>query len=125
MQHQVHPNRVGAWMRQGTEGLVEVLSMRVEGQPRHHESRSAFFVPRSKSQPCNGILIVRVGYMCRSERRAMIVGDRSAMSLTRQRHLELIGRCSLDYKVKRESAKTLAPMRWIDEGCTDLGGWQG
>ena len=53
--------------------------------------------------------------MSRPERRAMIVRDHPALSLSRQCRLLSIGRSSLYYEPKGESAETLALMRRIDE----------
>ena len=53
--------------------------------------------------------------MSRAERRAMVVHDHPALSLSRQCRLLSIGRSSLYYEPKGESAKTLALMRRIDE----------
>ena len=51
----------------------------------------------------------------RAERRAMVVRDHPALSLSRQCRLLSIGRSSLYYEPKGESAETLALMRRIDE----------
>ena len=53
--------------------------------------------------------------MSRTERRAMVVRDHPALSLSRQCRLLSIGRSSLYYEPKGESAETLALMRRIDE----------
>ena len=53
--------------------------------------------------------------MSRAERRAMVERDHPALSLSRQCRLLSIGRSSLYYTPKGESAETLAPMRRIDE----------
>ena len=53
--------------------------------------------------------------MSRLERRAMIVRDHPALSLSRQCRLLSLGRSSLYYEPKGESAETLALMRRIDE----------
>ena len=53
--------------------------------------------------------------MSRSERRAMIVRDHPALSLSRQCRLLSVGRSSLYYEPKGESAETLVLMRRIDE----------
>ena len=53
--------------------------------------------------------------MSRSERRAMVVRDHPALSLSRQCRLLSLGRSSLYYEPKGESAETLALMRRIDE----------
>ena len=53
--------------------------------------------------------------MSRPERRAMVVRDHPALSLSRQCRLLSIGRSSLYYTPKGESAETLALMRRIDE----------
>ena len=53
--------------------------------------------------------------MSRSERRAMVVRDHPALSLSRQCRLLSVGRSSLYYAPKGESAETLALMRRIDE----------
>ena len=53
--------------------------------------------------------------MSRSERRALVVREHSALSLSRQCRLLSIGRSSLYYEPKGESAETLALMRRIDE----------
>ncbi len=53
--------------------------------------------------------------MSRAERRAMVERDRPALSLSRQCRLLSIGRSSLYYEPKGESAETLALMRRIDE----------
>ena len=119
-QHQVHPNQVGAWMRQAMEGLVEVFSKGTERRVRDHESEvrdlhakiggadrgAGFFVTRVRSMSRS---------MSRSERRAMIVRDHPALSLSRQCRLLSLGRSSLYYEPKGESAGTLALMRRIDE----------
>ena len=52
--------------------------------------------------------------MSRTERRAMVVRDHPALSLSRQCRLLSIGRSSLYYEPKGESAETLALMRRID-----------
>ena len=49
------------------------------------------------------------------ERRGLVVRDHPALSLSRQCRLLSIGRSSLYYKPKGESAETLALMRRIDE----------
>ena len=53
--------------------------------------------------------------MSRSERRALVARDHPALSLSRQCRLLSIGRSSLYYEPKGESAETLALMRRIDE----------
>ena len=53
--------------------------------------------------------------MSRAERRAMVVREHAALSLSRQCRLLSIERCSLYYKPKGESAETLALMQRIDE----------
>ena len=53
--------------------------------------------------------------MSRSMSRTMIVRDHPALSLSRQWRLLALGRSSLYYEPKGESAGTLAPMRRIDE----------
>ena len=53
--------------------------------------------------------------MSRPERRAMVVRDHSALSLSRQCRLLSIGRSSLHYEPKGESAETLVLMCRIDE----------
>ena len=53
--------------------------------------------------------------MSRPERRALVMRDHPALSLSRQCRLLSIGRSSLYYRSKGESAETLALMRWIDE----------
>ena len=53
--------------------------------------------------------------MSRAERRVMVVRDHPALSLSRQCRLLSIGRSSLYYEPKGESAETLALMRRIDE----------
>ena len=53
--------------------------------------------------------------MSRTERRAMVVRGHPALSLSRQCRLLVIGRSSLYYEPKEESAETLALMRRIDE----------
>ena len=53
--------------------------------------------------------------MSRAERRALVVRDHPALSLSRQCRLLSIGRSSLYYEPKGESAETLALMRRIDE----------
>ena len=53
--------------------------------------------------------------MSRAERRAMVVRDHPSLSLSRQCRLLSIGRSSLYYEPKGESAETLALMRRIDE----------
>ena len=53
--------------------------------------------------------------MSRSERRALMVRDHPALSLSRQCRLLSINRSSLYYEPKGESAETLALMRRIDE----------
>ena len=62
-----------------------------------------------------GFFVARVGSMSGPERRAMVVRDHPALSLSRQCRLLSIGRSSLYYKPKGESAETLALMRRIDE----------
>ena len=52
--------------------------------------------------------------MSRPERRAMVVRGHPSLSLSRQCRLLLIGRSSLYYEPKGESAETLALMRRID-----------
>ena len=51
--------------------------------------------------------------MSRPERRAMIVRDHPALSLSRQCRLLSLGRSSLYYTPKGESAETLVLMRRI------------
>ena len=53
--------------------------------------------------------------MSRTERRAMVVRDHPALSLSRQCRLLSIARSSLYYEPKGESVETLALMRRIDE----------
>ncbi len=53
--------------------------------------------------------------MSRAERRAMVVRGHPSLSLSRQCRLLSIGRSSLYYEPKGESAETLALMRRIDE----------
>ena len=53
--------------------------------------------------------------MSRAERRAMVERDHPALSLSRQCRLLSIGRSSLYYTSRGESAETLALMRRIDE----------
>ena len=53
--------------------------------------------------------------MSRPERRAMVERDHPSLSLSRQCRLLSIGRSSLYYMPKGESAETLALMRRIDE----------
>ena len=53
--------------------------------------------------------------MSRSERRAIVVRDHPALSLSRQCRLLSLGRSSLYYEPKGESAETLVLMRRIDE----------
>ena len=53
--------------------------------------------------------------MSRPERRAMVVRDHSALSLSRQCRLLSIRRSSLHYEPKGESAETLVLMCRIDE----------
>ena len=53
--------------------------------------------------------------MSRAERRAMVERDRPALSLSRQCRLLSIGRSSLCYTPKGETAETLALMRRIDD----------
>ena len=53
--------------------------------------------------------------MSRPERRAMVVRDHPALSLSRQCRLLSLGRSSLYYTPKGESAETLVLMRRIDE----------
>ena len=53
--------------------------------------------------------------MSRPERRAMIVRDHPALSDSRQCRLPSVGRSSLYYEPKGESAETLVLMRRIDE----------
>ena len=53
--------------------------------------------------------------MSQPERRAMVERDHPALSLSRQCRLLSIGRSSLYYAAKGESAETLALMRRIDE----------
>ena len=115
-QHQVHPNQVGAWKRQAMEGLVEVFSKGAEHRRRDHESEvrdlhakiGELIVERD-------FFVARVRSMSRSERRAMVVRDHPALSLSRRCRLLSIGRSSLYYKPKGESAETLVLMRRIDE----------
>ena len=115
-QHQVHPNQVSAWKRQAMEGLVEVFSKGAEHRRRDHESEvrdlhakiGELIVERD-------FFIARVRSMSRSERRAMIVRDHPALSLSRQCRLLSVGRSSLYYEPTGESAGTLALMRRIDE----------
>ena len=125
-QHQVHPNQVGAWKRPAIEGLVEVFSKGAERRVRDHESEVRDLHAKI------GELIVERDFlkgterrvtrvrsmsrsMSRSERRAMIVRDHPALSLSRQCRLLALGRSSLYYEPKGESAGTLALMRRIDE----------
>ena len=115
-QHQVHPNQVGAWKRQAMEGLVEVFSKGAERRVRDHESEvrdlhakiGELIVERD-------FFVARVRSMSRPERRAMIVRDHPALSLSRQCRLLSLGRSSLYYTPKGESAETLVLMRRIDE----------
>ncbi len=53
--------------------------------------------------------------MSRGERKAMIVRDHPALSLSRQCEVLSIGRSSYYYAAKGESPETLALMRRIDE----------
>ena len=62
-----------------------------------------------------GFFVARVGSMSGPERRAMVVRDHPALSLSRQCRLLSIRRSSLYYEPKGESAETLALMRRIDE----------
>ena len=115
-QHQVHPNQVGAWKRQAMEGLVEVFSKGTERRVGRPGERG----PRSSRQDRGadrgaGFFVARVRSMSRSERRAMVVRDHPALSLSRQCRLLSLGRSSLYYEPKGESAETLALMRRIDE----------
>ena len=59
--------------------------------------------------------VARVRSMSRSERRAMVMRDHPALSLSCQCRLLSIGRSSLYYTPRGESAETLALMRRIDE----------
>ena len=118
-QHQVHPNQVGAWKRQAMEGLVEVFSKGAERRVRDHEGEvrdlhakiGELIVERDFLSRGPG----RSGGVSRPERRAMIVRDHPALSLSRQCRLLSLGRSSLYYEPKGESAETLALMRRIDE----------
>ena len=78
-------------------------------------ARSAVFTPRSGSCRGAGFCVARIGSMSRPERRAMVVRDHPTLSQSRQRRLLSIGRSSLYYEPKGESAETLALMRRIDE----------
>ena len=91
-QHQVHPNQVGAWKRQAMEGLVEVFSKGAEHRRRDHESEV-----RDLHAKIGELIVERdflsrgSGSMSRSERRAMIVRDHPALSLSRQCRLLSVG----------------------------------
>ena len=115
-QHQVHPNQVGAWKRQAIEGLVEVFSKGTEHRRRDHESEVRDLHAKI------GELIVERDFMSRGfrsmsrpERHAMMVRDHPTLSLSRQCRLPSLGRSSLYYTPKGESAETLVLMRRIDE----------
>ena len=115
-QHQVHPNQVGAWKRQAMEGLVVVFWKGAERRVRDHESEVRDL--HAKIGELNrgaGFLFARARSMSRSERRAMVGRDHPALSLSRQCRLLSLGRSSLYYEPKGESAETLALMRRIDE----------
>ena len=100
MRHQVHPNQVGAWKRQAIEGPVEVFSKgAVRRGPRssRQDRRAGFFIARARSVRCE-----------------MVVRDHPAPSLSRRSRRLSVGRSSLYYEPKGESAETLAMMRRID-----------
>ena len=108
--HQVHPNQVGAWKRQAVEGLGEVFSNGVERRRRDHESEV-----RELHAKIGELVVARVRSMSRAERRAVVVRDHPVLSLSRQCRLLSIGRSSLYYEPKGESAETLTLMRRVDE----------
>ena len=60
-------------------------------------------------------MVVRVRSMSRPERRAMVEREHPSLSLSRQCRLLSIGRSSLYYTPKGDSAETLALMRRIDD----------
>ena len=61
------------------------------------------------------MFVARVRSMSRTERRALVVRDHRALSLSRQCRLLSIGRSSLYDTPRGESAETLALMRRVDE----------
>ena len=94
-QCQLHPNRAGARTRRAVEGLAEVFSKGAEHRARNHEGGvrelhaeiGELIVERS-------FLVAWVRSMSRTERRAMVVRDHPALSLSRQCRLLSIGRSS-------------------------------
>ena len=60
--------------------------------------------------------------MSRSERRSMVVRGHPSLSLSRQCRLLSIGRSSLYYKAKGESAETSPIMKWMVSGVIDPAG---
>ena len=108
--------QVGAWKRQAMEGLVEVFSKGAEHRRRDHESEVRDLHAKiGGADRGAGFFVARVRSMSRAERRAMVVRDHPALSLSRQCRLLSLGRSSLYYEPKGESAETLALMRRIDE----------